>query len=300
MKMQKKNIALVLGSGGARGLAHIGVIHELTRQGYQITSIAGTSMGALIAGIYAAGKLDDYEKWVCSLDKFDVFHLIDFTLSTSGIIKADRVLNEIRKFIPDRNIEDLPIPFTAVATDIRNKKEKCFSSGSLYEAIRASISIPMVITPAYLNGELLVDGGVLNPVPVNRVKRTGHDCLVAVNVNARIPLATNKNSQEKPQKINHLTNGRLKAVQEKLSGLFPAEKKDSMGYFELVTETTGLMLSQISKLNLELNPPDVLIEVSRQLCGTFDFHKADELIEAGEAAAAKALTTAMDVAQTKG
>jgi len=287
--MVKKNIALVLSSGGARGIAHIGVIRELIRQDYQITSVAGSSMGALIGGIYAAGKLDDYEKWVCSLDKFDVFSLIDFTLSTSGIIKADKVLNEIRKFIPDRNIEELPIPFTAVATDIRNKKEKCFSTGSLYEAVRASISIPMVVTPAYVNGTLLVDGGVLNPVPVNRVKRTGDDQLVAVNVNTRIPLEKNRDTEKKPGYISQMTNGKLKAIQEKLSNFFPAGKKDSMGYFELVTETTGLMLSQLSRLNLELNPPDLLIEVSWQVCGTFDFYKAAELVEAGEIAARKAL-----------
>jgi len=285
----EKNIALVLGSGGARGIAHIGVIHELIEQGYRITSIAGASMGAVIGGIYASGKLDDYEKWVCSLDKFDVFNLIDFTLSSSGIIKADKVLNEIRKFIPDRNIEDLPIPFTAVATDIRNKKEICFTSGSLYQAIRASISIPMVVTPAHVNGLLLVDGGILNPVPVNRVKRTPGDTVVAVNVTAQIPLPEKMNVEKKNGYINQLSNGRLKAVQEKLSHLFPNNKKDSMGYFELMTETTGLMLSQISRLNLELNPPDLLIEISRQVCGTFEFHKASELIEAGKKAAKKAL-----------
>ena len=285
----EKNIALVLGSGGARGIAHIGVIHELTAQGYHITSVAGSSMGAVIGGIYAAGKLDDYEKWIRTLDKFDVFSLIDFTLSTSGIIKADKVLNEIRKFIPDRNIEELPIPFTAVAADIRNKKEVCFTSGSLYQAIRASISIPAVITPAYVNGKLLVDGGVLNPVPVNRVKRFAGDRLVAVNVNAQIPLTKTGKPQKKNGTVNQWTNGKLKAVQEKIAHLFPADKKDSMGYFELMTESTGLMLSQISKLNLEMNPPDLLIEVSRQICGTFDFHKAAELIEAGEKAAKRAL-----------
>jgi len=286
-----RKIALVLGSGGARGVAHIGVIHELVEQGYQITSVAGSSMGALIGGIYASGKLDEYEKWLRTLDKLDVFGLIDFTLSSSGIIKADKVLNEIRKFIPDRNIEELSIPFTAVATDIRNKKEVCFSTGSLYKAVRASISIPMVITPAVHGDVLLVDGGVLNPVPVNRVKRHQGDLLVAVNVNAQIPMPKKKNTENKNGYIGQLTNGRFKAFQEKMSHLFPAHKKDSIGYFELGTETSSLMLSQISKLNLELNPPDLLIEISRQAGGTFDFHKADELIELGRQEAKKALKT---------
>jgi len=291
--MKTKNTALVLSSGGARGIAHIGVIKELTHQGVNITSVAGSSMGALIGGIYAAGKLDDYEKWICSLDKFDVFSLIDFTLSTSGIIKADKVLNEIKKFIPDRNIEGLSIPFTAVATDIRNKREKCFSSGSLYEAVRASISIPMVVTPAYVNNTLLVDGGVLNPVPVNRVVRLNGDQLVAVNVNALIPLDKKMDIEKKPGYISQLTNGKLKGIQDKLAHIFPANKKDSMGYFELMSESTGLMLSQISKLSLDLNPPDLLIEVSRQICGTFEFHKAAELIEAGREAAKRALRKQM-------
>ena len=283
-----RKIALVLGSGGARGIAHIGVIHELIDQGYQITSIAGSSMGALIGGVYASGKLDEYEKWLRTLDKLDVFSLVDFTLSSSGIIKADKVLNEIRKFIPDRNIEELSIPFTAVATDIRNKKEVCFSKGSLYKAVRASISIPMVITPAVHEEVLLVDGGVLNPVPVNRVKRHKGDLLVAVNVNAQIPLPK-KNTEKKNGYIGQLTNGRFKTFQEKMSHLFPAHKKDSIGYFELITETSSLMLSQISKLNLELNPPDLLIEISRQAGGTFDFHKADELIKLGRKEAKIAL-----------
>ncbi len=287
----EKKIALVLGSGGARGIAHIGVIHELTEQGYQITSVAGSSMGALIGGIYASGKLDDYEKWLRTLDKLDVFSLIDFTLSSNGIIKADKVLNEIRKFIPDRNIEELSIPFTAVATDIRNKKEVCFSTGSLYKAVRASISIPMVITPAVHEDVLLVDGGVLNPVPVNRVKRHPGDLLVAVNVNAQIPLPKKKETEKNNGYIGQLTNGRFKALQEKIANLFPAHKKDSIGYFELVTETSSLMLSQISKLNLELNPPDLLIEISRQAGGTFDFYKADELIELGRQEAKTALKT---------
>ena len=142
----KQKVALVLGSGGARGTAHIGVIHELIEQGFEISSIAGTSMGALVGGVYAAGKLDEYENWLCSLSKVDIFKLVDFTLSTKGIIKADRVLSEIQKFIPDQKIEDLSIKYAAIASDIKNGKEVVITEGSLFEAIRSSISIPMVIT----------------------------------------------------------------------------------------------------------------------------------------------------------
>lgn len=158
----KQKIALVLSSGGARGTAHIGVIREMISQGYEISSISGSSMGALVGGVYASGKLDEYEKWLCNLDRMDVFNLVDFTLSSSGIIKADKSLNAIKKFIPDQNIEDLPIPFAAIATDIRNKKEKVFTSGSLWEAIRASISIPLVITPTKIEDVHFVDGDLGN------------------------------------------------------------------------------------------------------------------------------------------
>jgi NTE family protein len=139
----KKRVALALGSGGARGIAHIGVIREFEENGFEITSVAGASMGALIGGVYAAGKLDDYENWLTSLGKMDIFNLVDFTISSKGIIKVDKVLNEIQKFMPDRMIEDLPVAYTAVATDLAKNSEVVLNSGSLYEAIKASVSIPM-------------------------------------------------------------------------------------------------------------------------------------------------------------
>ena len=177
----------------------------------------------------------------------------------------------------------MPIPFTAIATDIKNKKEKVFSTGNLWEAIRASISIPLVITPTTVDELLLVDGGVLNPVPVNHVKRKQGDLLVAVNVNAQIPMPESLISKKNPNYIDQVSNGRLKGFKEKLAQLMPANKKDSIGYFQLMTDTTSLMLSQISKLTLELNPPDLVIDISRHACGTFDFHKAREIIEIGKA-----------------
>jgi len=278
----KPTIALVLGSGGARGIAHIGVIRELINQGYEISSISGSSMGALIGGVYASGKLDEFESWLCSLSKMDVFNLVDFTLSTQGIIKADRVLKEMQKFIPDQKIEDLPIKYAAVTTDLKHKKEVVITQGSLYDAIRASISIPMVITPLQKVDTLFVDGGVLNPIPVNRVFRQENDILVAVNLNADIPykkptiVDTNRGALEK------LTRSKLIGFQKNLAKLFPENKKKNMGYFDLIGATTSLMLLQIAKLTLEINPPDLLIEISRQSCGIFDFYKAAELIELGK------------------
>ena len=278
----KQKVALVLGSGGARGTAHIGVIHELVNQGYEISSISGTSMGALVGGVYAAGKLDEYESWLCSLSKMDVFNLVDFTLSTKGIIKADKVLKEIQKFIPDRKIEELPVKYAAVATNLKQKKEVVITEGSLFEAIRASISIPLVITPMQKNDTLFVDGGVLNPIPVNRVSRQEDDILIAVNVNAQIPYQKSTVNNPDWGFLEELTSGKLNGFQKKLSKLVSVSKKENTGYFNLIRDTTSLMLSQISKLTLEMNPPDLLIEVSRHACGTFDFYKATELIELGK------------------
>ncbi|MBT3382474.1 MAG: phospholipase [Prolixibacteraceae bacterium] len=284
----KQKVALVLGSGGARGTAHIGVIRELEKRGYEITSISGTSMGALVGGIYASGKLDEYESWLRSLSKIDMFNLVDFTLSTSGIIKADKVLKEIQKFIPDYKIEELPIKYAAVVTDFKQKKEVVLTEGSLFEAIRASISIPFVITPVLKSDTVFVDGGVLNPVPVNRVARQKNDILIAVNVNAQIPFTKPIVENLDFGYFEKLTKGKLSGFQKKLSSLFPAntQKKEytGVGYFNLISETSSLMLSQIAKLTLAMNPPDILIEVSRESCGTFDFYKAAELIELGKEA----------------
>lgn len=279
----KQKVALVLGSGGARGIAHIGVIHELLDNGFEITSVSGTSMGALIGAVYATGRMDEYENWLTSLGKLDVFNLVDFTLSKSGIIKADKVLKEMRSFIPDQNIEELPIKYSAVATNILTGQEEVFVEGSLYDAVRASISIPLVITPLHKNDTLFVDGGVLNPVPVNRIYRHENDVMIAVNVNANIPYNNNKIKPENPDNdfIDRLTKGKLKWFKEQIANMLPSEKKGSIGYFDLVSETSKLMLSQITSLTLKLNPPDLLVEISRESCGTFDFYKASEMIELG-------------------
>ena len=287
----KKKTALVLGSGGARGIAHIGVIRELEENGYEITSIAGASMGALIGGVYAAGMLDEFESWLISLSKMDIFNLVDFTISSKGIIKVDKVLDEIQKFIPDRKIEELPVKYVAVATDLANGSEEILRSGSLYEAIKASVSIPMLVTPVQKNDTLFVDGGVLNPVPVNRIERTGGDVLIAVNVNAFIPF-----EPKLVQKDHHdwswferLNKLKLSSFQKQFSGSGNGSKKNDFGYFNMLTITSSIMLKRIMELTFNITPPDMLIEVSRDVCGIFDFYKAKELIELGREMARKAI-----------
>ena len=284
----KKQVSLVLSSGGARGVAHIGVIEELEKQGFEIKSIAGTSMGALVGGMYATGKLDVYKEWMCSLDKMDVFNLIDFTFSKNGIMKGDKILREMKKMIPDRNIEDLSIPFVAIATDIINDKEFVFNRGSLYDAIRASISIPTVFTPFNKDKLQLIDGGVLNPIPINRVKRFDDDILVVVDVNARVPdinpqiPENNKHEEKKYSKY-------INSVINKLNSYIPKHENDKLGYFSLLNKTTGLMLHQISLMTLKKYQPDILINISRDSFGTYDFYKSEKLIDAGSNATIEAI-----------
>jgi NTE family protein len=287
-----KKVALVLGSGGARGTAHIGVIRELESRGYEITSVAGTSMGAMVGGIYAAGKLDEYEEWLTNLTQREILGLVDFTLSSNGIIKANRVLKEIQKFIPDSNIEDLEIPFTSITTDIKNKKEVVLREGSLFESIRASISIPMVITPLSAKDTLFVDGGVLNPVPTNRIERFEGDTLIAVDVNARIPQEEMPGDKvvEKDFFESHNLN-LLASFNKRVHDLIPhnPKKEPTPRYFDLVGDTSSLMLAQITSLTLQLCPPDQLIRISRDSCGTYDFHKSARQIEIGRKQAIKIL-----------
>ena len=177
-------VSLVLGSGGARGYAHIGAIEELLAQGYDIRSVAGASMGALVGGMYAAGQLDAYRDWARALQRLDVLRLLDWTFTGGGFIKGDRVIEQLRNLIGDIRIEDLAISYTAVAVDLYAQREVWFSRGPLFDAIRASIAIPTVFRPHHYEGRTLVDGGLLNPVPITPTLRDLTDCTIAVDINA--------------------------------------------------------------------------------------------------------------------
>ena len=285
----KRNVSLVLSGGGARGIAHIGVIEELEKQGFEIKSISGTSMGAVVGGIFAVGKLQEFRDWMYTLDKVDVFKLIDFTLSSQGLIKGDRVFNKMKEFIPDRNIEDLKIHYAATATDIINNKEVVFTKGSIFEAIRASVAIPTVITPVKRDNTLLVDGGVMNSIPIDHVKRTRDDILIVVYVNADIPVYKPPVSKKEKEKELSIYLKKIKQFQEQLNIHHPKSKIEKMGYFDLINRSISLLTHHISKLSLEKSPPDILIEVSQDACGIFDFYKAEEMVEMGRFAAIKSI-----------
>ena len=178
-----KRIALVLGSGGARGYAHIGVIEELERRGYNIACVAGCSMGAVVGGIYAAGKLDVYRDWIQSLDYLDVLRLVDVSFRL-GAIRGEKVFGQIRNIVGEINIEDLRIPYTAVATDLTHQQEIWFQEGCLHQAMRASAAIPSLFTPVMQGNRMLVDGGLLNPLPIVPVVSSHCDLIIAVNLNS--------------------------------------------------------------------------------------------------------------------
>lgn len=273
-----KKVSLVLASGGARGVAHIGVIEELLRQGYEIQSIAGASMGALVGGLYAAGKLDEGKEILCNLDKKGILALADFSISSKGIVKGDKVVKELERILNGVTIEELSIPYIAVATDIINNKERVFDKGSLSHAIRASISIPAVFQPFEIDGIEYVDGGVLNPIPINRIKRPGNDILVAVDVNGAIS-KTEIAKEDKPFSIKHLW--------EQESLFFLTDKQ--INYVSLLLQSCRLMIQKISEMSVEKYQPDIVITLPINSYMPFQFDKSKEIIEVGKSLTIEAL-----------
>jgi NTE family protein len=291
-----KNVALALASGGARGLAHIGVIDELEEQGYNIVSVSGSSMGAVVGGMYAAGTLNDYKKWITSLSRIDVLGLIDFTLGTTGFIKGEKIFHEMqnRGFISNQLIENLRIPLVVVATDIVNNKEIVFKSGSLEYALRASVSIPNVITPIEIEKGLLVDGGVLNPLPINHLSTENVDLIIAVDINALIPHINSKRKTTK-EIDNQNDRSTFDQLRERWYELFEGDEKkklskaNKLGYFDMFARSYQVMQSSITQHILKQNPPDILLEISKDICGVFEFYRAEEIIGIGRNACKEAL-----------
>jgi len=288
MTESKRSVSLVLGSGGARGLAHIGVIKYLVEQGYDIRSISGSSIGALIGGIYATGKLDVYESWVKALQRMDVVRILDFSYTSAGLFKGERLMNKLKDLIGDQNIEDLPISYTAVATDIDAQKEVWISEGLLFDAIRASIAIPTVFTPFVKNGRRLLDGGLVNPIPMAPSLNDATDITIAVNLSAKyergltpgekkIPQKSNKDGKNGKNKISQSIAAFIEDIQEK----FVPDKSSNLGLFDVLSASLDVMGNGIAKLKLAAYSPDIIIEIPGNLCSFYEFHRAEELIEFG-------------------
>lgn len=276
----KKKVHLVLGSGGARGLAHIGVIEMLERDGYEICEVAGCSMGAVVGGIYCAGYLENYTQWLRTLTRTSVFSLMDFTLTTKGFIKGEKVLGKMMELTGEQQIENLKIPFTAVATDMMTMEEVHFTKGNLYEALRASIAIPGIFTPVVEKGTVLVDGGVLNPVPMNLIHKQKDAIVVAVNLNGKSKPEDSPQNEEEAAEKSWLTK-------------FLTSDKSSpptLSLFDLLQTSYRFTQDRLIALMIEHYKPDIVVEIPRNACWTFDFHRADELIEMGKEAYQEAVS----------
>ena len=275
-QMKTKDIALVLSSGGARGLAHIGAIEELESHGYHISSIAGCSMGALIGGVYAAGKLKEFREWMKTIDRKKMIELTDFSFSINHLAKGTRIIEAIMEFVPDIAIEDLPVPYCAVATDLKAGREVVFNKGSLFEAIRASISMPSFYKPVQRDGMVLIDGGILNPIPLNRVKRQKKDILVGIDVSGHDYKAQWDEMHRLTEKHKHDTSLKSKI----LDMLIPDNIE--FNYYTMLSRTSSLMIRQNSILMAKLMKPDILVDIQMNRYGTFDFDKSEKLVTIGK------------------
>lgn len=290
---KKRNVALVLGSGGARGLAHIGAIEELEARGYRITSVAGCSMGAMIAGMYAAGQLQDAKEWFLRVDQQVILKMVDLSISLNSLVKGERVIHELEKVVPDQLIQCLNIPCTIVAADLISADEVVFRSGSLFDAIRASMSIPLFFQPVQRGNKLLIDGGTLNPLPLNRVKRTKGDILVAMNISGKDSMQIKKPEpsyfakaaelieQRGIQLSPTLLNLKKRIAQKEEERQENQDLRGMVNYFSLADRMSDMQIQQNTNLMLQLLPPDILATMPQYAYSTFDFDRAEEIIEQG-------------------
>jgi NTE family protein len=312
----RPKVALALGSGGARGYAHIGVIHELHDRGYQIVGVAGSSMGALVGGLQAADRLDEFAQWATSLTQVAILRLLDPTLTAAGVLRAEKILDAVRDILGDVCIEELPIPFTAVATDLLAGKPVWLQRGPLDEAIRASIAIPGVISPHALDGRLLADGGILDPLPMAPIAAVNADLTIAVSLSGSE--SADEPEPEPPRSSTEWLNRVLsstsalfdsptaRSVLSRFGAANPDDDESGdpnanysvdepevpkLGSFEVMNRTIDIAQAALARHTLAAYPPDLLIEVPRSACRSLEFHRATEVIEVGRVLAAEALDT---------
>lgn len=288
--MANKKVHLVLGSGGARGVAHIGVIEMLEESGYEIISVTGCSMGAVVGGMYAAGYLRAYRDWMLTLTKTMQFRIMDFTLPRQGFLKGERIFTILQEVTGPQVIEGLKIPFAAVATDMIQNREVHYRTGDLYKALRASIAIPGIFTPVVENEQLLVDGGVLNPLPVNLVEKKEDEWIVAVNLNgAAAPAAEMPAPDKEAEEVWALWKWLSPLMQDKKTE--PKKILPAVEYSlrELLLASYHMTQDRLTEMTLQIHPPDILVEIPRNACSTFEFYKAKSLIRLGRDTCRKAL-----------
>jgi len=289
----RKTVSLVLGSGGARGMAHVGVIKWLESHHFSIQSISGCSIGALVGAAYATQSLDEFVSWLEGFKRIDIYNMLDFILGSEGFVKGDKVMDAIEEIIGTTPIEDLPIRYTAVAADIAKEREVWLDSGPVSDAIRASISLPLFFTPHEINGVKLIDGGILNPTPIEPTLGDETDLTIAVNlgglpeIKPKAPKqdAVEEEGEDEEKKAWQQTiDEYLQIVQQ-----YRAKTSDQWSMFYIADQSFNTMQNAIARQKMELNPPDYLIDVPRNKCGTLDFDRSAELIEYGYEMAEKTL-----------
>ena len=284
------SISLVLGSGGARGHAHIGVIRAIEERGLQIRNIAGTSMGAVIGGIYASKKLDTYVEWANRLERKDIVRLLDFSFTWTSLFKGERIFEVLEDLVGDRQIEDLDLGFTAVATALDEQREVWLCRGSLFNAMRASTAVPGFFSPVELNGYQLVDGGLINPIPIAPTLNDDTDLTIAVNLSGISNNYRPKGRIKKKEPVAANDSYRNE-ITRFIGGLFEKEDKQSSSSdaSEILTKSIDVMQGAIARLKLGAYAPQKTIEIPRDACTFFEFHRAEEMADLGYERAIKAL-----------
>lgn len=300
----KKDIGLVLSSGGARGATQIGVIKTLEKQGYNIKSVSGASIGSMIAGMYARGDLYEFEQWITSLSEEEILNLLGFTLKKNGILKVDGFFEILNQKFPDKNIEDLNIPCAIAATDLIKNKPLYFTKGSLYKAMRASIAIPSLIVPVQYDNTILVDGGLLDPVPIEPLPNKDKLKIFVINLYANEEgkklvikkendqiVSMSKRNRRYNAFINRIENfisrANVKNILDYITS--PATSPYNIGYIQLLNASAIAMIERLVDLSLQTYKPDVVIDIPKDICKALDFGNIKELIAYGEVKAEETL-----------
>jgi NTE family protein len=283
-RKERHDVALVLSSGGARGLAHVGAIDSLLAHGYNITSIAGCSFGAIGGGMYASGHFDDFKAWMADIDRRRIRQLTDYKISLNSIIKGEKVVEAMQKFCPDRDIETLPIPFCCVATDWKTGREVVFRKGSLWEAIRASISVPGYFHPLEKDDKILIDGGITNPFPLDHVSRSDHDILVGVNVSGHDYIR--RWERKEAARVHQIRNSKALSFLTRLLdvGITPA-----LNYYTLLDQAISISIAQNAHRAIQITPPDILVDIPMKRFGGGDYDKYAQIREVGQKKTDKAI-----------
>lgn len=273
----------MLGSGGARGHAHIGVIRAIEERGARIHNIAGTSMGSVVGGIYAAGELDTYAEWAGALTRNDVFKLLDLSFSRKALFKGERIFEVLKDLVGDCKIEELERGFTAVATDIEAQNEVWLNRGSLFTAMKASTAVPGVFDPVEINGRILVDGGLVNPIPIAPTLNDSTDLTIAVNLNSLSDESKSSREADSERADDGNEDGYRQRITDFVAGLIGDDDSDQMSVdaAELLTRSIDVMQGGIARLKLAAYAPDKVVEISRNACSFFEFHRADEMADLG-------------------